>query len=108
MQKVTNKNTKNEILDAYEGLLQEVKDNKTNKSEEQKVKTSSQLVTKSLAQNSKDIIHNIAELKLQVNQDLENLGKSLLLEKEKLNNGSSAFLMSKLSTLVINQQIVIA
>jgi hypothetical protein len=86
MQKVTNKNTKNEILDAYEGLLQEVKDNKTNKSEEQKVRTSSQLVTKSLAQNSKDIIHNIAELKLQVNQDLENLGKSLLLEKEKLNN----------------------
>lgn len=67
MQKVTSKNTKNEILDAYEGLLKEVKDNKANKSEEQKTKASNQLVAKSVAQNSKDIIHNIAELKLQVN-----------------------------------------
>ena len=86
MQKVTSKNTKNDILDAYEGLLKEVKDNKTNKSEEQKVKTNTQLVTKALAHNSKDIVHNIAELKLQVNQSLENLGKNLLSEKEKLNN----------------------
>ncbi len=30
MQKVTSKNTKNEILDAYEGLLKEVKNNKLN------------------------------------------------------------------------------
>lgn len=86
MQKVTNKNTKNEILDAYEGLLQEVKNNKTNKSEQQKTQTNSQLVTKSIAHNAKDIIHNIAELKLQVNQSLEDLGKKLLAEREKLNN----------------------
>ena len=86
MQKVTSKNTKNEILDAYEGLLQEVKDNKTNKSDQQKVQANSQLVKKSLEQNSKDIIHNIAELKLQVNQSLEDLGKKLLSEREKLNN----------------------
>ena len=51
MQKVTSKNTKNEILDAYEGLLKEVKDNKANKSEEQKTKASNQLVAKSVAQN---------------------------------------------------------
>ena len=86
MQKVTSKNTKNEILDTYEGLLKEVKDNKANKSEEQKTKASNQLVAKSVAQNSKDIIHNIAELKLQVNQSLEDLSKSLLSEQEKLHN----------------------
>ena len=86
MQKVTSKNTKNEILDAYEGLLTEVKDNKLNKSDQQKAQANSQLITKSLAQNSKEIIHNIAELKLQVNQSLEDLGKNLLSEREKLNN----------------------
>ena len=82
MQKATSKNTKNEILDAYEGLLQEVKDNKTNKSDQQKVQANSQLVKKSLEQNSKDIIHNIAELKLQVNQSLEDWAKSYF-RKEK-------------------------
>lgn len=86
MQKVTSKNTKNEILDAYEGLLQEIKENKTNKAEVQKVKESQQLVTNSLSQNTKGIIHNIAELKLQVNQSLENLGKNLISEREKLSN----------------------
>ena len=86
MQKVTSKSTKNEILDAYEGLLQEVKAGKTNKSDQQKSQVNDKLVEKSLAQNSKDIIHNIAELKLQVNQSLEDLGKNLLSEREKLNN----------------------
>ena len=86
MQKVTSKNTKNEILDAYEGLLKEVKNNKVNKSDQQKSQANMQLVTKSLTQNSKEIIHNIAELKLKVNQSLEDLGKNLLSEREKLNN----------------------
>ena len=70
MQKVTSKNTKNEILDAYEGLLTEVKDNKLNKSDQQKAQANSQLITKSLAQNSKEIIRGFKFVHILVQQKI--------------------------------------
>jgi hypothetical protein len=84
MQKPTSKNTKNEILDAYEEILQELNKTKSNKSDQQKIQANNNIVEQSTSQNSKDIIHQIATLKLQVNQSLEDLGKDLLAEREKL------------------------
>ncbi len=83
MQKPTSKNTKNEILDAYNELLQEL-NKQSNKSTQQKIQSDNNIVQQAASQNSKDIIHQIAELKLQVTQSLEDLGKELLTEREKL------------------------
>ena len=84
-QKPTTKNTKNEILEAYESLLKEVEKNKSSKADQQKVQASN-IVKQALSENSKDIIHQIAGLKLQVSQSLEDLGTELLSEREKLSN----------------------
>lgn len=84
MQKPTSKNTKNEILDAYEEILQELNKTKSNKTDQQKIQANNNVVKQATSQNSKDIIHQIATLKLQVNQSLEDLCKDLLVEREKL------------------------
>lgn len=83
MQKPTSKNTKNEILEAYDELLQEL-NKKSNKSTLAATQADNNTVKQASSQNTKDIIHQIAELKLQVTQSLEDLGKELLAAREKL------------------------
>lgn len=85
--KPTTKNTKSEILTAYDELMQEAeKKSKSTRAEEQKEQMKSDIVQKVSAQGAKDIIHRIAELKVGINESLESLGKSLLDEREKLAN----------------------
>ena len=81
--KPTIKNTKSEILSAYEELLQEVDKNKSQRTEEKKSKMKSDVVQRASSQDSKDIIHNVSDLKIQVSESLENLTKTLLHERAK-------------------------
>ena len=80
------KSTKNEILEAYEELLQEVEKSKTPSLQKNINKPEKEAVNQAGSRDSKEIIHNIAELKLQTSNALENLAKKLIAEREKLNN----------------------
>ena len=84
--KPTIKNTKSEILTAYDELLKQIEKSKSIKSEEQKGQMKSDIVQRASSDGAKDIIHKIAELKIQVNESLEGLGKNLLNERTKLSD----------------------
>lgn len=83
-QRPTIKNTKSEIITAYDELLKQVEQNKSIKAEEQKGQMKSDIVQKASSESAKDIIHEFAELKVQVNETLEKLSKQLLNAREKL------------------------
>lgn len=93
--KPTIKNTKSEILSAYEELLQEVAKNKSQKTEEKKNQMKSDIVQRASSQDSKDIIHNVSELKIQVGENLENLTKTLLHERAKLSELQEAIIIEQ-------------
>ena len=82
--KPTIKNTKSEILEAYDELLKQVEKNKSVRAEEQKDQMKSDIVQRASSEGAKDILHKIAELKVQVNDNLESLGKNLLHERSRL------------------------
>jgi hypothetical protein len=94
-QKVTTKNTKNEIIEAYEGLLNQLESKGKDRLEEEDRKNKIATVEKVSKQKTPDIIHKIADLKLSVTEILENLGKNLVNEQEKLNNLQSAILFEE-------------
>lgn len=81
---VSGKNTKNEILEAYEQLLKEVQANKSGDTkkqaeQEQKQKT----VEKAASHSNEDIVKNIANLKVMLNGSLDKLEDNLLKEFRK-------------------------
>lgn len=84
--KPTIKNTKSEILTAYDELLKQVEENKSLRAQEQKGQMKSDIVQKASSEGAKDIIHKVTELKIQINETLENLGKNLLNERAKLSD----------------------
>lgn len=84
--KPTIKNTKSEILTAYDELLKQVEKNKSLRAQEQKGQMKSDIVQKASSEGAKDIIHKVTELKIQINETLENLGKNLLNERAKLSD----------------------
>lgn len=84
--KPTIKNTKSEILTAYDELLKQVEKNKSLRAQEQKVQMKSDIVQRASSEGAKDIIHKVTELKIQINETLENLGKNLLNERAKLSD----------------------
>lgn len=93
--KPTIKNTKSEILSAYEELLQEVDKNKSQRTEEKKSQMKSDVVQRASSQDSKDIIHNVSDLKIQVSESLENLTKTLLHERAKLSELQEAIIIEQ-------------
>lgn len=93
--KPTIKNTKSEILSAYEELLQEVSRNKSQKTEEKKNQMKSDVVQRASSQDSKGIIHNVSDLKIQISEDLENLTKTLLHERAKLSELQEAIIIEQ-------------
>ena len=79
------KNTKNELLDAYNELLEKVKrqapqDRKSQKETEEKVET----VRLASSNSDEKIVKNIAELKLNIGSSLDNIEASLMTEYKKL------------------------
>lgn len=82
---ITLKSTKAEMLGAYNKLIKE-QENLLNRDrlEEKEDKTKIDKVEKATKNDKKDIIHKIADLKIDINSSLDDLSKNLVEEKIKL------------------------
>lgn len=88
---VSLKNTKNEILDAYYEVLQELKETKKTSKQETKKEQEKQSVIKTESQNTADqIVTDLANVKLAITRSLEELEKQLLEKHKKLINLNQA------------------
>ena len=81
------KNTKTEILDAYEDAVKRLSEKTVPVADNQNSKN---IVDKASSQDSKDIIGKIADIKIEVTNSLEVLCKKLLSEHEKLSELQNA------------------
>lgn len=87
IEEITVKNTKNEILDAYYVLLEQVKQNKkSNKHEEKAAIERKAIVAEATNSSADDIIQGLANLKLIINKSFKELEDQLLAENQKLIN----------------------
>jgi hypothetical protein len=87
IEEITVKNTKNEILDAYYELLEQVKQNKkSNKHEEKAAIDRKTIVAEATNSSAEDIIQGLANLKLIINKSFKELEDQLLAENQKLVN----------------------
>ncbi|MCP3660050.1 MAG: hypothetical protein GY830_06960 [Bacteroidetes bacterium] len=90
MQKITSKNTKNEILEAYEQVLTRLEETKKTNSEMHKIKKEDEVLSQ-ISKNSKsDVILKFADFKIEINNYLEKLEEKLINEKNKLETLLSA------------------
>lgn len=85
VKKVSKHNTKNEILDAYESLMNKIKEDKdadlkSNKEKEDKLKK----VTESANLTEDKIVKDIANLKINLNVSLDEVENALSQERKKL------------------------
>lgn len=79
------KNTKNEILDAYQQALEQLKSAKKNSKQELKVvEEKKETVTKAISHSTDDIVKNIALLKLSLARSLEEIEVQLLSSHKQL------------------------
>lgn len=93
---VTEKNTKAEILKAYESLLKNVQDEKANipkQVQEEKMKKETLDQVSGISTNS--IMKNITELKTSLNNSLDELHRNLVDEFKKLEEIRSAIIIEK-------------
>lgn len=80
------KNTKNEILEAYQAALKKLEDSKTPDRQAEKVKAEKKELVETASQNSVEkVVKNLAELKLVIAKSLDELEGQLLGESKKLN-----------------------
>ncbi|MDF3047493.1 MAG: hypothetical protein K0R73_611 [Candidatus Midichloriaceae bacterium] len=85
--KVSSKNNKNEILEAYNALLEEVEGlNDNDRAKAQKREAEKEIVAVAQSNTKSDIIHQIADLKVGISNSLDELSKKLLVERDKLAN----------------------
>ena len=89
--KISTKNTKNELFEANQSLLQEL-ENRSNKSiaQEKNLSNKIETVSKATKTTSQDIIHKISDLKIGINASLDELSKELVSQKEKLDTVQNA------------------
>jgi hypothetical protein len=81
------KNTKNEILEAYYELLEQVKQNKKSTKQEEKAAIEKNTIVEVASKSSaEEIINGLANLKLIINKTFKNLEDQLLTENQKLVN----------------------
>src|SRR5262245_31131970 len=82
---LSTKNTKNEILDAYQEVLQQLKEvKKANKQETKRVQERQETVASASKNTTQEIVKNLADVKLFIVNSLEELGNQLLEEHKKL------------------------
>lgn len=82
---LSTKNTKNEILDAYHEVLQQLKENKKINKQDIKREQDKQAVVEHASQHTtNEIVKNLADLKLSLVKSLEDLENQLLSEHKKL------------------------
>ena len=83
---VSTKNSKNEILDAYNALLQEVQSiSDENREQKQSRQKQAEVVKEARDTSQSDIIHRIADLKVNTAKSLDELSSQLITERDKLN-----------------------
>ena len=84
---LSTRNTKNEILEAYNELLKKVKEQKPLDRQAEKEKTEKKDIVETAAQNSVEkIVKDLAELKLAIGKSLDSVEEQLIGEFKKLNN----------------------
>lgn len=84
---VSTKNTKNEILDAYNELLEKIQSEKKSEPKAEKERSEKQEIIKNAGMvNFESIVKNISELKLYLGNALDKLEDSLIEEFKKLSN----------------------
>ena len=84
---LSTRNTKNEILEAYNELLKKVKEQKPADRQAEKEKTEKKDIVETAAQNSVEkIVKELAELKLAMAKSLDSVEEQLIGEFKKLNN----------------------
>jgi hypothetical protein len=90
------KNTKNEILSAYEELLKKVTDKKTEEPKKvQEVQKQEAIIKKAEALNTETIIKGIAGLKVEITSSLDKLGEKLAEEYKKFDELQQAIQTEK-------------
>ena len=88
---MSTRNTKNEILEAYNELLNKLKAQKPVDRQAEKEKTEKKQIVETAAQNSADsIVRSLADLKLAISKSLDNVEDQLIGEFKKLNNTRQA------------------
>src|SRR5580692_1774001 len=84
---ITSKNTKNEIFEAYQTLLNKVRETKPMTQQEVfKKKEDEQIVAKASGLNTVGIINKLSEIKLSVTKSLDSLEQTLLEEYRRLSD----------------------
>jgi hypothetical protein len=82
---MSDKNTKTEILEAYNDMLEKMKEQKAVDSKMIKKETEEKEVVKKASENSiEGIVKNMAELKLEVIKTMDGLGEKLISQHKKL------------------------
>jgi hypothetical protein len=85
IEEISTKNTKNEILDAYNDLLKRLKETKKlSKQEEKAREDKKEIVVLASKQTANEIVTSLAGLKLSLAKSLEELEEKLLSEHKKL------------------------
>ncbi|NCU36572.1 hypothetical protein EOM75_11245, partial [Candidatus Falkowbacteria bacterium] len=84
-QEISSKNTKNQILEAYEELLEKVKEQKSEEPKKlQEEARKKELVGKASQNSTEGIITNIGALKVGIAKELDKLSEQLTSEYRKL------------------------
>lgn len=85
VEEISTKNTKNEILDAYYELLEQVKQNKKITKQEEKASLEKKAILEKTTGNcADDIVKGLADLKMIINKSFKELEDQLLTENQKL------------------------
>lgn len=85
VEEVTSKNTKSEIIEAYEKLLKEIKQTrKVSPKEESEIRKQQEIVQKSTKNTPDDIIKNITDLKLKITKLFDEIGDKITDECKRL------------------------
>lgn len=85
IEEISTKNTKNEILDAYYELLEQVKQNKKITKQEEKASLEKKaILEKTTGSCADDIVKGLADLKMIINKSFKELEDQLLAENQKL------------------------
>ncbi len=93
---ITPRSTKNEILGAYNQLLHEVQDKKTEEPKIiQKEKKEQETIKKASTNNYEQIVNGISGLKLNISKELDKLNEQLVGEYEKLSDIQKAIELEK-------------
>jgi len=101
---VTSKNTKNEILSAYNEMLETIKNQKQPVKQEEIKKEEEKNIVKSATKNSVDsIVREMAELKIKISKSFDELEDKLVTEYKKLTELQQAIDIEKKSLEEIHE-----